>query len=175
MKGMILCAALLLTMAASAQTKTGTKKAAAGKSAAVNNKTSASTTTLASESSYAARAGLSYATADSASQNLFIADPVISALNAKARGQSTVPSLQIVGLHKNAYGFAHGRLRLTPTGSTSSGGTTGLGGVATGNGLGAVGSSPGMPGVNGKSPDAGSAMWGNARNLIIRTDSTRKQ
>ena len=167
MKRMILCAALLVTMAAGAQMKNADKKDNQS-AASPNKKASSSTTTLVSEGNYAARAGMSYAPYDSTSAILFVADPVISALNAKARGELNLPSLEIVGLHKNSYGFAHGRIRLTTAGSTTSGGTTGLGGVATGNGIGAVGASPSMPGVNGKSPDAGSAMWGNARNMQIR-------
>ena len=181
MKRVILCGMMVIAGMVSADAQT-TKKGSAKKATAAEISAAEKTpftmnpaVVLSSEGSYSDRSGMGLADSTFALQGLFIADPVINALNAKARGELSIPSLEIVGLHKNTYGFAHGRLRLTPSGSTSSGGSTGLGGVATGNSMGAIGTSPVMPGVNGKSPDAGSAMWGNARNLAIRQDSVRRQ
>lgn len=67
---------------------------------------------------------------------------------------------------KNAYGFHKGRLLLHTTGATSSGTITGSGVVGTGSSLGNIGSTGSGIGLNGKTPQAGSGMWGNARGFI---------
>jgi len=67
---------------------------------------------------------------------------------------------------KNAYGFHNGRLLFRTTGATSSGTITGSGVVGTGSSLGNIGSTGSGIGLNGKTPNAGSAMWGNARGFL---------
>ena len=67
---------------------------------------------------------------------------------------------------KHAYGFHNGRLLLRSTGATSSGTITGSGSVGTGSSLGNIGSTGSGIGLNGKTPDAGSGMWGNARGFV---------
>ena len=67
---------------------------------------------------------------------------------------------------RNAYGFHNGRLLLHSTGATSSGTITGSGAVGTGSSLGNIGSTGSGIGLNGKTPDAGSGMWGNARGFL---------
>lgn len=73
---------------------------------------------------------------------------------------------------KRAYGFANGHLLLSTTSATTSGTITGSGSVGTGSSMGSLGTNGPAMELNGKSPYAGSAMWGNARNLwISRGDS----
>jgi len=67
---------------------------------------------------------------------------------------------------KNAFGFHNGRLLLHTSGATSSGTITGSGAVGTGSSLGNIGSTGSGIGLNGKTPDAGTGMWGNAMGLI---------
>jgi hypothetical protein len=124
-----------------------------------------------SSSSNEARAGAS--NSQSAAQ-LSISDPTINALNARANGNPVmVSSSGIVGMSKHAYGFANGHLTLYSSGATSTGTSTGSGAVGTGTSLGNIGASgPGMA-INGKSPYAGSNMWGNATRMTVRYgDST---
>lgn len=168
---MIFCGALLLAVALSTEAQTArkkTKKTSQSATAGSDHTAKSSATVLNSTAAYPAKSSIRLAPDSTASTRFLIADPVISQLNAKARGETDRSSLEIVGLSRHAFGFANGKIRLTPAGSTSSGGVNGLGGVATGNGMGAIGAAPAMPGVNGKSPDAGSGMWGNARNLQVK-------
>jgi hypothetical protein len=71
-----------------------------------------------------------------------------------------------IGISKHAYGYRNGRLLLRTSGATSSGTITGSGAVGTGSSLGNIGSTGAGIGLNGKTPDAGSGMWGNSRNLL---------
>ena len=103
------------------------------------------------------------------SNNFSISDPTIVALNARANGADvTISNSGVVGMPKRAYGFGNGKLIFNSTAATSSGTITGSGAVGTGSSLGSIGSyGPGIA-LNGKSPDAGSAMWGNATGLIVQ-------
>ena len=90
-----------------------------------------------------------------------IADPTIRALDANAKGANLKlgPS-GLVGVPKGTYGFANGKIRLYPSGATSTGTTTGMGSVGTGSSTGAVGSSGPTMGVNGKNPYASPGAYG---------------
>ena len=166
---------ILFAVSAGTEAQT-TKKKNAKKTAVVkkateaptNNKNQTGKVVLSSEQNYAAKSSqaIDASTPSVNTSQLRIADPVLTAFSDKARGLTDIRSTEIVGTAKHAWGFKNGRIRLSPSSSTSSGGTTGLGGVATGNSLGAIGASSSMPTVNGKSPDAGSAMWGNSRGLV---------
>lgn len=96
-----------------------------------------------------------------------ITDPTIVALSERSKGNPVyVSSSGIVGMPKRAYGFAKGRIFFCSTASTSSGSTGGSSSVGTGGSVSGMGSS-GFIGMNGKSPYAGQAMWGNARGLTL--------
>jgi hypothetical protein len=135
-----------------------TKKKAA--TARKINKTNNEVISLTSTGSYPAKT--------STKTRYSVSDPFINILNARARGvEPDVKNVQLFGMPKGAYGFANGRLRVFPTGTTSSGTITGMGAVATGSSPGAIGSTGLGMGANGKSPYAGTAMWGNARGLLV--------
>lgn len=104
---------------------------------------------------------------------LRISDPFILTLNERAKGYDAgIKDVEILGLSKGAYGYSHGRLKVFPSGTTSSGTITGMGAVATGSSPGSMGSIGLGMGANGKSPFAGTGMWGNSRGLnISRTDT----
>ena len=105
---------------------------------------------------------------------LNISDPTVLSLRDRARGSDArLSSSGIVGMPKGSYGFANGRIIFNNSGSTSTGGVTGVGTVGTGSGLGSIGSNN-WRGSNGKSTYAGTSMWGNSRNLDIRRDSTTR-
>jgi hypothetical protein len=162
MKRMILCAGLLCFIGAHVGAQNTKKKSSTRNTV---KQPSSTVTTTVSTGSYTAR---SPASASSGTGTLTIADPTITALNAKANGNPvTISKSGIVGMPKRAYGFANGHLSLTTTGSTTSGTMTGSGAVGTGTSLGTFGSNGPAMGVNGKSPYAGISMWGNARNLYI--------
>jgi len=100
---------------------------------------------------------------------------LINLLNQRANGSRvSIGTSGIVGVPKRAFGFANGRILLRNTSSTSSGTSTGTPSVGTGNNLGTIGASGAAIGLNGKSPDAGSTMWGNARNIMV-ADKTKDQ
>jgi hypothetical protein len=95
-----------------------------------------------------------------------ISDPTLLTLNARANGSTTpISKSGIVGMPKRAYGFDNGHVLLYSTGATSSGTITGTGVVGTGSSLGNIGSYGPAIGLNGKSPYAGSTMWGNATGM----------
>jgi hypothetical protein len=106
-----------------------------------------------------------------------ITDPFVKTLNIRAKGYDPgVKNVELLGMPKGAYGFANGKLRVFPSGTTSSGTITGIGGVATGSSAGVMGSTGLGIGVNGKSPYAGISMWGNARGLdILKGDNTERR
>jgi hypothetical protein len=101
------------------------------------------------------------------SKQLTISDPTIRALQERAKGNDVyVSNSGIVGMSKRAYGFANGHILLHSTVATSSGSTGGSSSVGTGGSVGGVGSSGQFIGLNGKSPHAGQAMWGNAYGIM---------
>lgn len=167
MKKMILCVGVLvsLSMAAGAQTK---KKAAKRQTRTVSHSSAQvskqASVNLNSTASYPAKAPAM----NTAPSSLTISDPTIQALNARANGSGTrISSSGIVGMPKRAYGFANGHLTLYSTGATSSGTITGSGAVGTGTSLGSFGATGSRIGLNGKSPYAGSLMWGNAQRMTL--------
>ena len=181
MKKIILCvcSVCLLTLISSAQStqrKKSTKNQAAKavvkrqpKLTSVNSSNTTQAIKLNSTSHYSAWSGSDVSIADRYS----ITDPTLKALNARASG-ADVPMGKsgIVGMSKRAYGFGNGHLTLYTTGATSSGTITGNGAIGTGSSLGNIGSYGSAIGLNGKSPYAGSTMWGNATGMIIRHADT---
>jgi hypothetical protein len=160
----------LAIIASNAQTKTAGTKAGVrknGTSESLNIQSKSPVISLESSSSYPAKASANYT----------IADPTINALRAKANGADVkISNSGIVGMPKRAYGFANGHLVLYTNSATSSGTITGSGAVGTGSSPGSLGTNGPAMALNGKSPYAGSAMWGNARNLwISRGDSAVRQ
>lgn len=122
------------------------------------------TISLSSEAAYPAMAPLGPA---SSRHQLKIADPIILTLKERAKGNDVpISASGIVGMPKRAYGFANGHILLRSTTVTTSGTSTGMPTVGTGSSLGTIGSAGPFIGMNGKSPYAGSAMWGNARGLV---------
>lgn len=92
---------------------------------------------------------------------LYIADPVIRALNAKANGAPiNFGSSGLIGVPKGTYGFANGRIAFYLPGATSSGTTTGSGSVGTGTSPGGFSTLGPSMGVNGKSPYTGPGAYG---------------
>ena len=175
MKRVFICIAFLCAVGgAQAQTKRAAKPLKKAEAARQQKKAPAkktarpdSTVSISSVSSYNAMAPRT------GSGTLSISDPTINALNARAAGGNvTIGSSGVPGMPKRAYGFANGRLMLHNSTGTSSGTITGSGLVGTGSSQGNIGSTGPSLGVNGKSPYGGSAMWGNARNLWIRPDSS---
>jgi hypothetical protein len=158
---------------ADAQTKKTTAKTKttnAGMQSAKKSSSTNAATYLSASDNYSAKSNIN---SISAGNTYTIADPTLRALNARANGSDiSISKSGIVGMPKRAYGFANGHLTLYSTGATSSGTITGNGAVGTGSSLGSIGSSGPAIGLNGKSPYAGSTMWGNARGLqVTRGDS----
>jgi hypothetical protein len=168
----LICVGGLVNAQAQQNTKSTSTRTSSAKSIAkgrtnntnksVNEKNSAS---LSATSSYNAKQ-----TSNSTSKtNAYtISDPTVLTLNARANGANTpVSKSGIVGMPKRAYGFRNGHVLLYSTGATSSGTITGTGVVGTGSSLGNIGSYGSAIGLNGKSPYAGSTMWGNATGMQI--------
>jgi hypothetical protein len=127
---------------------------------------SKNTTRLSSTGNYPAKSNIKISLAD----HYTTSDPVRTFNTGPVSFVPNISSPATFGLPKSAYGFANGHFSLFSTGSTSSGGNTGNGLVGTGSSPGSFGG--GALGLNGKSPYAGFAMWGNARGLwITRGDS----
>ncbi len=169
MKRAIFCALIMTFAFASVQAQTTRKKTTVRRTTAAHStrttraQAPAAPISAVSTGSYAARGA-----ATPASNDVYIADPTIRALNARANGSDVyVSNSGIVGMPKRAYGFANGHLMLASSGSTSSGTMTGSGTVGTGSSLGTIGSNGPAIGLNGKSPYAGSTMWGNARGMTL--------
>lgn len=181
MKRMFLCVWILflINTIADSQTQSGQTSKRNGKrtqtrNTAKNNlQSSFNTTTLNSTSAYPAKTNLN---APSLMNNYFVSDPIIRALDARANGANIkITQSGIVGMPKRAYGFANGHVTLKTTGAITSGTQTGSGSVATGTSLGTFGSTGPAMEVNGKSPYAGTIMWGNALNMHLpRFDTTIK-
>ncbi|MFL5771785.1 MAG: hypothetical protein ACJ75F_01420 [Flavisolibacter sp.] len=112
---------------------------------------------LSSESNYLAKGDLP-STMNFSIDTAGIMNSSISIVNLNSEFSADIP--------KNAYGFHNGRLILHTSGATSSGTITGSGVVGTGSSLGNIGSTGSGIGLNGKTPDAGTGMWGNARGFI---------
>jgi len=171
-----ICSVCLLTLISSAQRnkiasnragKTTVKKSA--KSTPANSANTTQAIILNSTASYSARSGSNLSMADRYS----ITDPTVKALNARASGADVqLGKSGIVGMPKRAYGFGNGHLTLYTTGATSSGTITGNGAIGTGSSLGNIGSYGPAIGLNGKSPYAGSTMWGNAIGMILQHADT---
>ncbi len=105
-------------------------------------------------------------------QSLRISDPFITIMNNRAKGvPPPVKNVELLGMPKGVYGFANGRLKVFPSSTTSNGTLTGMGSVATGSNPGTMGSI-GTLNANGKSPFAGSGMWGNALGLDLQVRDT---
>ncbi|HYH15463.1 MAG TPA: hypothetical protein VD794_09590 [Flavisolibacter sp.] len=165
MKRVILCAGLFIGAInmVEAQTKsTATKKTSTKKTEAKQ-----STQRLESSSSHEAKApaiprsSLGWQNTPAAENGYQITDPILRTLNARANGaNSTIEFKELVGVGRGTYGVANGRILLRPTGSTTPGGITGTGSVATGSSPGGPGIHGTVPTVNGKNPYAGPSMWG---------------
>lgn len=172
MKHIFLCTLLLLFLAATAEAqspKKKTQKADNKKEMTTKKEAASSASQISHTSSYPALRPL-----NAAADRFTVEDPILRSFNEKTKGEDVrMGSSGIAGMPRRAYGFANGKILLYSTGSTSSGGNTGNATVGTGSGLGSIGSSGPLMGINGKSPYAGSAMWGNARNMTItRGDSS---
>lgn len=96
-----------------------------------------------------------------ANEHLAIHDATLLQLKRKALGlPNTISPSGIVGIPKGTYGIMRGQLLLHTTTAPTLGTGTGSGSVGTGTHLGTVGASGNSLGVNGKSPDAGPALYG---------------
>jgi len=137
----------------------------------VNLKKTITNSSTTSSTSFSAVSTSSYsAKSDSAEgkSNFSIADPTIRALNLNANGGDVrISNSGIVGMPKRAYGFANGHIYFSNRTATSSGTITGSGVVGTGSTMGSIGSYGPYLNINGKSPYAGSNMWGNAQRMIL--------
>ena len=108
---------------------------------------------------------------------LQIADPTVKALDLRAEGANIrISGSGIVGMPRGSYGFANGRIKLYNTVATTPGGITGSGTVATGSYPGGVGAAANSISVNGKSPYAGSGMWGsnNSGVMLLPPDTAQR-
>jgi hypothetical protein len=169
MKRVMIGAAMLFMLSSTtdAQTKKSTgkntgsknsvaKKTTSKKSAKKVKNSSDTATILSTTASYNANAAPA-----SFTTQYFISDPLVKALDARASGAPIrISGSGIVGMPRGSYGFGKGQLKLYNTGATTSGGITGNGSVGTGSYLGSIGTHAAASGVNGKSPYAGSHMWG---------------
>lgn len=164
MKKILMCVSMLFWFCgAEAQTKkspakkTSTKSSVAKKPAKKKEASQTTTTFTLTDT-----AGHSAKEAPATFNNqLFIADPTAKALDARAEGMPIrISGSGIVGMPRGSYGFKNGQFRLYPSGATTSGGITGNGSVGTGSFTGSIGTHSSVMGVNGKSPYAGSNMWG---------------
>jgi len=178
MKRIILSAWLLLSigLSAEAQTKKTAEKKKTTQSAKTKNKTAtakkqtANTIALVDTASYRA-----YASGTTVNR-LQITDPIVRTLDAKAEGANIrVSGSGVAGMPRGSYGFANGKIKLYNTVATTSGGITGSGTVGTGSYPGSIGTGANVISVNGKSPYAGSGMWGwnNYNTLRTVTDSSQ--
>src|SRR4051812_20827129 len=165
MKGKMLCTGILLFSCMLGQAQTGGKRTnrQVNTTTRSTDRNNSNTFSAVSASSYQARSDSSSRT------NVFsIADPTIRALTINANGGDVrISNSGIVGMPKRAYGFANGHLYLSNKTATTSGTITGSGMVGTGSTLGSLGSSGPHLNINGKSPYAGSNMWGNAQGMVL--------
>jgi hypothetical protein len=173
MKKLLVCLLVLCAVTASAQVKKKNNNGIKKNKTVIqkntkNDKSSiaiSSPTVLTNTASYTAK----FLPPVSLNRSYSIADPTVLALNARANGANIkISNSGIVGMPKRAYGFANGKLSFSSTAATSSGTITGSGVVGTGSSLGSIGSYGSGTALNGKSPQAGLAMWGNATGLIVK-------
>jgi len=167
MKRLILCAGVfigLLNIADAQTKKTATKKSQAAATKATTNN---NTQKLESTGSYQAKgpaipkSSLGWQNTPVIANSLQINDPIIRTLNARANGaNTTVDFKELLGVGRGTYGVANGKILLRPTGSTTPGGITGTGSVASGSTPASAGIHATVPTVNGKNPYAGPGMWG---------------
>jgi hypothetical protein len=169
MKRMIWCAGFLLLLCANALSQTKSKKGPVKQqppqTVSSNKQTTetSNTITLNSNSSYSAKTNTGLSTWKS---NYTVSDPLLTILDARANGANIqFNNSGIVGMPKRAYGFADGHIVLNSTGAVTSGTQTGSGAVGTGTSLATFGTTGAPMKVNGKSPYAGTSMWGNSMNL----------
>ena len=160
---------------AEAQTKS-TKKKAATKKAVVKKSNQSATKDTGTVTLNSTTANAAYAPATS--NRLSIADPTINVMNMRASGADiNFRNSPIAGMPKSTYGIANGKILLRNTTATTSGSSYGSGAVGTGTSILGTGTSEATIGVNGKSPYAGSWLWGDRRpvyNVPLR-DSARRQ
>jgi hypothetical protein len=108
---------------------------------------------------------------------LSIADPLINAMNQRSAGaEIRLSGSNIVGMPRGTYGIANGKILLRNSTASSSGTGYGSGAVGTGTAIQGVGTSESTIGVNGKSPYAGSWLWGD-KQIVTRLparDSIRR-
>ena len=169
---MILCAGILVSMAGvcAAQAKNSSKKQSADRvKTTTSTKTdNTSATTLTSTGEYPALG--------SPGSRLFISDPTVRTLNARANGQNIrVSGSGVVGMPRGSYGFANGKISLLPRGSRTSGTQTGNGSVGSGTSAAAAGASGPAMGLNGKNPYAGTEIWPSTYRTLNLTDSTNRK
>ena len=169
-----MCTVIMLAHSAGAQKNTersGVKKGYGLKPS--DQSGNSAVITLNSFSAYEARMGNP---AMGPQVNFIISDPLIHTLNIRAKGiEPEIKDVEILGMPKGAYGYAHGKLRVFPSSTTSSGTITGMGTVGTGSSPGTMGSTGLRSGANGKSPYAGLGMWGNSRGLRIEKSDIIRQ
>jgi len=177
MKRMIICAGFFILVTANARSQSKSKteetKHQKGKAVSTNKEiiSSSNSFTLNSTSTYSAKAstpGIS-----TWKNNYSVSDPLLTTLSARANGANIqFNNSGIVGMPKRAYGFSNGHIVLNSTGAVTSGTQTGSGAVGTGTSLATFGSVGAPMNVNGKSPYAGSNMWGTAMNMSVTQRDT---
>ena len=167
MKRLVLCVGVFIGLLNTAEAQA--KKATTNKPQSTVQKTPVKNNTnkLISSGSYEAKApaipqsSLGWQNTPTISNSFQINDPIVRTLNARANGaNTTVDVKELLGVGRGTYGVANGRILLRSTGSTTSGGITGSGAVATGSTPGSAGIHATVPTVNGKNPYAGPSMWG---------------
>jgi hypothetical protein len=175
-KMLLLClffAAVLIN--AEAQTKSPRKKAVSKnkveKKISGSSSNDTSTIVLRSTSNNAAYAAPQF-------NRLSIADPTINVMNMRASGADIkFRNSPIAGMPKSTYGIANGKILLRSSTASTSGTVFGSGAVGTGTSIMGTGTSEATIGVNGKSPYAGTWLWGDRRpvyNVPVR-DSAKRQ
>lgn len=169
---------LLISVTAEAQTKKAAQKKKTPQTVRTTNKKTTTkkqtnnTVTLADTTSYSAYSG------NTNSKRFQISDPVVRTMDANSKGANIrVSGSGIVGMPRGSYGFANGKIKLYNTVATTSGGITGSGTVGTGSYPGSIGTGANAISVNGKSPYAGSGMWGWNNSITLRAgiDSSQQR
>ena len=152
--------AILWATAAPAQTKSKTeqtnKKAAAAVQVVPPVQVPQGVHNLTTWGQYNAKRGLS-----SSNSAFTISDPTVRTLHLRAQGAPVPPDgKDILGVPKIVYGLSNGQIIFRTRGATTSGTGTGSGAVGTGSSTGPLGMHGFVPGVNGKSHNAGPIMDG---------------
>jgi hypothetical protein len=176
MKQMIWSAGLLLLF--SLTTEAQTKKVSRKKAVQQATKTNKGSAAKKEQTIIVVSDTASYNALANNQARLQIADPVLLTLNANANGANMrVSGSGIIGMPRGSYGFANGKIKLYNTTATTPGGITGSGSVGTGSFPGSIGTAANASNVNGKSPYAGSGMWGWNNTFILRqgVDSSQRR